>query len=233
MVNAASTLQPTFNDILHIPAASSRPTSIYKALPSPPRSHFLSSPDLPAELPGSILQDNHGFPSCAVAEGLVIVRPASQNIRRSTSPPERDIDYEDNFSTLITLFPDPINHAKSVPDLGQQFRDMRSVRSSTALSSSTISMPSPLRTQHKKPMSQTSSRRSSRTENVKSSTLADSNLTACSTSTVGGYNDNSTRARNLTNQTLQPPSLNPEGQVWNGNAEYRENHRSEVSTVCF
>jgi hypothetical protein len=235
MVNAASTLQTAFNDMLRTPAADSRPTSIYKVktLPSPPRSIYLSSPDLPAELPGSILQDNHGFPPCVVAEEPVFVRPVSQNIRRSTLPLNRDIDYEDNFSTLITLFPDPLSHSKSVPDLGLQFREMRSVRSSTTLSSNSVSKPSPLRTQHNKPLSETFSRSSSRAEVVEPLTSADIKLLASSTSAAGGHHDSSARARTLTNQTLQLASLSPEGPVWDGNTEHRESRRSEVSTVCF
>jgi hypothetical protein len=236
MVNAASTLQTAFTGMLRTPVAGSRPTSIYKvkALPSPPHSIYLSSPDLPAELPGSILQDNHGFPPRAVADELVFVRPVSQNVRRSTLPLNRDIDYEDNFSTLIALFPDPLSHSKSVPDLGQQFREMRSVRSSTALSSISVSKPSPLRTQHKTPpLSERSSRSSSRAEVVEPLTLADVKLLTCSTSTAGGHHDDSARVRIVTNQTSQPASLSPEAPVWDGNAEDCESRRSEVSTVCF
>jgi hypothetical protein len=161
------------------------------------------------------------------------VRPVSQNIRRSTLPPTRDIDYEDNFSTLITLFPEPLSHSRSVPDLGQQYREMRSVRSSTALSSSSVSMPSPLRTQHKTPPSKIPSEGSSRVEVVEPLTSADSKLLACSTSAAGGRHDNSARAQIPTNQTLQPASLSPEGPVRDGNAVHRESRRSEVSTVCF
>jgi hypothetical protein len=224
--------------MLHSPSACSRPTSFYKALPSPPRSIFLSSPDLPAELPGSILQDNHGFPTCAVAEDLAIGCAASsispsgvQHLfRRSTDSPNRDVDFEDNFSTLITLFPEPSIHSKSVPDLGQQFREMRSVRSSTALSSTSVSRPSQLGSQHNKPLSAISSQRSSKTARVKSPTSADGKLTVHSTLTVA---HDSATARTPTDQTLQPESLNPEFQVWNGNAEFPDIRREEVSTICF
>jgi hypothetical protein len=212
------------------PAACSQPTSISQAPPSPSLSVFLSSPDLPAELPGSILQDNHGFPTCAVAEDLAIVRPASQDIRRSTGPPIRDVEYEDNFDTLITLFPEPVIHSKSVPDLGQQFREMRSVRSSAALSTSNMPKPSPLGTQHEESRSATSSRRSSKNEPVKSPMSADGKLAVYSTPAVG---HNSARARPLANQTLHPESLYQRDQVWNDNADNREIRRSEVSTICF
>jgi hypothetical protein len=213
------------------PAACSRPTSISQAPPSPPRSAFPSSPDLPAELPGSILQENHGFPTCVVAEDLATVHPTSQNVRRSTGPLIRDVDYEDNFATLITLFPEPLIHSKSVPDLGQQFKEMRSVRSSAALGSSTVPKPSPLGTQHETPLSATSSRRSSKTEPVRSPTSADGKLAVYSTLTVG--HNNSARAPPFTNQTLHPGSLNPEGHVRHSNAENREIRRGDVSTVCF
>jgi hypothetical protein len=159
------------------------------------------------------------------------VRPASQNVRRSTGPLIRDVDYEDNFATLITLFPEPLVHWKSVPDLGQQYREMRSVRSSAALSTSTVPKPSPLGTQHEKPLSATSSRRSSKTEPVRSPTSADGKLAVSSTLTVG-HND-SARAQPLTSPTLHPESLNPEGHVRKSNAENREIRRRDVSTVCF
>lgn len=60
------------NDMLRSPALTAticpRTATIHKPLPSRPRSQSLpATPDLPAELPGSILQENQGLPTSPVA----------------------------------------------------------------------------------------------------------------------------------------------------------------------
>ncbi|KAF2018372.1 hypothetical protein BU24DRAFT_491344 [Aaosphaeria arxii CBS 175.79] len=71
-VNSATNLLAVVNDMLRSPALSAslcpRSAEIHKPLPSRPRSVSLpSTPDLPVELPGSILLDNQGLPSAPVA----------------------------------------------------------------------------------------------------------------------------------------------------------------------
>ncbi|KAF2000477.1 hypothetical protein P154DRAFT_576153 [Amniculicola lignicola CBS 123094] len=72
LVNSASNLLAVVNDMLRSPALGAtlcpQSASIHKPLPSRPRSVSLpSSPNLPVELPGSILLENQGLPSSPVA----------------------------------------------------------------------------------------------------------------------------------------------------------------------
>ncbi|KAF2242024.1 hypothetical protein BU26DRAFT_163920 [Trematosphaeria pertusa] len=75
LVHSASNLLAVVNDMLRSPALSATvcprsSASIHKPLPSRPRSVSLpSTPDLPAELPGSILLENQGFPSSQPVAG--------------------------------------------------------------------------------------------------------------------------------------------------------------------
>jgi hypothetical protein len=225
MTSAASTLQAALNDILRSPAPCSatfpRPASIHKPLPLRPRSASLpSTADLPAELPGSILQENQGFPPEVTPGDLVTARPVSQNIRRSTQPIVRSPEDDEGFSALLNLFPEPLLHVRSVPDLNDRHSEMRSIRSGNALNSATASKPSPLRTQEQKTRSETTSRRRSRSD------LASPFSTVAKSST-GRSGDDPIRAHVRISKTLQPSPFTPEGQAWS------ENRRSEVSTICF
>lgn len=226
MVNAASTLQAALNDILRSPPPCSatfpRPLSVHKPLPLRPRSTSLpSTPDLPAELPGSILQENQGFPPEATPGDLVTVRPISQNIWRSTHPLVESPEDEEDFSALLNLFPEPLLHARSVPSLSDRHSEMRSVRSGNALNSAAASKPGPLRVKYQKSSSETNSRRHSRSD------LAASPFSMDAKSSAGGNGDNFIRPRVRTSKTLQPSPFILEGQAWS------ENCRSEVSTICF
>ncbi|KAL5113496.1 hypothetical protein ACEQ8H_008632 [Pleosporales sp. CAS-2024a] len=107
-----------------------RPLSIHKPLPGRPRSLSLpSTTDLPVELPGSILQENQGFPI-----DLVPDQP----------PSPMEIQDQEDLSTLLHLFPAPLLHAKSVPEFAAPSTDMRSVGSGNALNSSLAPTPGPL-----------------------------------------------------------------------------------------
>jgi hypothetical protein len=231
MVNAAATLQAALNDILRSPvpcsAADIRPPSIYKPLPGRPRSLSLPSiVDLPVELPGSILQENQGFPSNVVPESPATGRPVSQNIRRSTHPALNDLEDEEDFSALLSQFPEPLVHAKSVPNFGNSGDEMRSSRSGNALNSSTVSKPSPLRIQHKKSLSETNPRRRSRSDHMASPLSTDASMSG----PVGNTNY-SARTRVGTCKTLQPSPFILEEQGRDDGL--RERRRIEVSTVCF
>jgi len=228
MVNAASTLQAALNDILRSPAPCSatdpRPTSVYQPLPGRPRSISLPSiADLPVELPGSILQENQGFPSDVVPETISIGCPHSQNIRRSTHPNVSDLEDAEEFSALLKLFPEPV-HDTIVPGSTPQ-SEMRSVHSDKASSPSLMSQPKPLRIQHKRSVSEKASRRRSRSELVPSSVSMDVSLleSACATS-------RSARTRVATGKTLQPSPFISEGQTWDN--EYQKGRGSEVSLFC-
>jgi hypothetical protein len=226
MTSAASTLQAALNDILRSPAPCSAtfpiPASIHKPLPHRPRSASLpSTADLPAELPGSILQENQGFPPEVTTGDLVTARPISQNIRRSTHPVVRSPEDDEGFSALLDLFPEPLLHVRSVPDLSDRHSEMRSIRSGNALNSATVSKPSPLRIQHQKSRSETSPRRRSRSD------LASSTFSTDAKSSTGRSGDDPIRAHVRISKTLQPSPFIPEGQAWS------ENRRSEVSTICF
>jgi hypothetical protein len=238
-VDAVSSLQPAVNDTTHSPvpcaAAYSRPASLLKPLPSRPRSVSLpSTQDLPAELPGSILLENQGFPLRAVVDELVDACPISHHIQTNAFALDNDKDVEDEeeFSTLLNLFPEPLIHAKSVPDLGHQRSEMRSARSGNALNSTNVAKPSPLRVQHKNSPSNTRDQRHSRHSLVASPRSADSMSTASATTAL---RDNHTLARvqACTTKTLQPAPLVLREKASIGNSEGRESHRSEVSTTCF
>lgn len=86
--------------------------SIHKPLPSRPRSVSLpSTPDLPAELPGSILLENQGFPSS---------QPVAGSATRSTM---RSVRSGNSLSSNATAKPSPSKvslHKKSLSEANLQ-----------------------------------------------------------------------------------------------------------------
>jgi hypothetical protein len=236
--NAASTLQAALSDLLRSPSpyatAHPRSASLLKPLPTRPRSFSLpSTPDLPAELPGSILLENQGFESFDPIESLAPIRPVSQNIRRSTHPVVKKISDEEDFSVLLSLFPEPLVHAKSVPDFLHSHSEMRSSSSGDPLSPGFVSKPSPLRVHHNKSLSGTNSRRHSRSDLALSNSSGNTKFEACSSPAGGQNSDISTITQRDASKTLQSSPLILEGQAWNKSAEHRVSRRSEVSTICF
>jgi hypothetical protein len=170
-------------------------TSIQKPLPSRPRSASVPSTlELPAELPGSLLLENQGFPSCEIP---VPAWPSTQTFRRESHPPDKHFDDERDSLDLLNLVPAPLTHASSVPDLSVRHNTMRSVRSGNAFNSSTAAKPSPLKVQHKKSLSETGSRRRSNPNLVTSALSTNSKFTICSPSisTIRDSSNDPTRAR--------------------------------------
>ncbi|XPS68228.1 hypothetical protein M3J07_000513 [Ascochyta lentis] len=158
-VSSTSNLMAIFNDMLRSPsfgaAAFPRSASVHKPLPTRPRSSSMpSTPDLPVELPGSLLQQNQGFPYFETPD-FVLSRPTSQNVRRGTHPPDRCAGDEGDVLDLLHLFPEPLNHSRSVPSLksGYQESAMKSSRSGTAPNASAITKPNSHRVYHRKALS--------------------------------------------------------------------------------
>ncbi|KAH6637388.1 hypothetical protein C7974DRAFT_389411 [Boeremia exigua] len=157
LVSSSSNLMAIFNDMLRSPTLSAsacpRSASVHKPLPTRPRSSSLpSTPDLPVELPGSLLQQNQGFPYFDIQDP-VPSRPTSQNVRRGTHPPEGHFEDEGDVVDLLHLFPEPLNHSKSVPSLKAGYREgaMKSSRAGAASSAHTNSKPHIV--QHRKALS--------------------------------------------------------------------------------
>lgn len=215
-------------------AACTGTLPLQKPLPSRPRSISApSTPDLPAELPGSLLQDNQGFPASSSAICAVPSRPTSQTIRRVTHPPDKAFEDEGGPLDLLNLVPEPLTHVKSVPNMSARHSTMRSVRSGNALNSSVVAKPSPLKVQHKKSLSDTSSRRYLKPNQVNSPTSTSGKLTTCSVSTSGDSSDNTNKAHTSATQVLQPSPLIVEGDSRKHDREERKLVRNEVSAICF
>lgn len=229
LTNAASNLQSAFNDMLRSPApgltACTRPGSIHKPLPGRPRSFSLpSSPGLPAELPGSILQENQGFPLCVTVDDSA-VRPVSQSVRRTSQPPDKCIEKEGDFLDILDLFPLPFSHSGTVVAPGHEQGEMKSVRTGKALNAQSNTV----KVQLRQSLNDAGLQRASSPNPVASP----SSTATCSASTIEESSSISAKARIGVGKLLQPSLLNTKDQGWNSSTEKRESHRSEVSTVCF
>ena len=128
-ISSASNLMAIFNDMLRSPTlnagASLKPFSVHNTSPARPRSASAPwTPDLPVELPGSLLQQNRGYdyPYFETPD-FRLSRPTSQNIRRGTHPPENQPEDEGDVLDLLHLFPEPLNHSRSVPSMHAEYRD--------------------------------------------------------------------------------------------------------------
>ncbi|KAF1838000.1 hypothetical protein BDW02DRAFT_68353 [Decorospora gaudefroyi] len=234
LVSAANSLQAVFNDMLRSPvpsaAACSRSTSVQKPLPSRPRSASVpSTPELPVELPGSLLLENQGFPSCTTP---VSSRPVTQIFRRETHPFDKHAEVEIDPLDPPNFTPAPLTHARSVPDLSVRHSTMRSVRSGNALNTSTTPKPSPLKVQHKKSLSDTSSRRRSKPNLVSSPLSFDSRSAKCSrtVSTTKDSRSDPVGAQVDGGRPLQPAPLLTEERSRNPNWGGRRNYREEVGS---
>jgi hypothetical protein len=237
MVDAASTLQPAVHDIMHSPvpcaAAYSRPASVLKPLPSRPRSLSLpSTPDLPAELPGSILLENQGFPPYTVISEFLDVLPVSHKLHGNTHSLSQDGDDEEELSTLLNLFPNPLIHSTSIADLNYQHSEMRSTRSGNALNATTVAKPSPFRVQHPSSSNTKKGQRQSRHSLVVSPLSTGRNIaTSTTTTSRNSHSFVGTQAGTTKSGRLAP--LSQEDQAWTSNAENRESPQCEVSTIYF
>ncbi|KAF2851212.1 hypothetical protein T440DRAFT_467942 [Plenodomus tracheiphilus IPT5] len=164
--SAASNLQAAFNDMLHSPAPGdagrARSASIQKPLPSRPRSVSLpTTPELPAELPGSILLENQGYPSEYTPLISWKVPQIPGTTSRDTCAADRYFSQECRLDRL-SLIPEPLTHTKSVPNLNMRRSTMSNVHSRATLTSSDPTVPSPSSVQHERIRSETSARRYSR-----------------------------------------------------------------------
>lgn len=146
LVSAATSLQTALNDLLRSPVSStsafSRSTSVQKPLPSHPRSASVSSiAELPAELPGSLLLANQGFPSCTTP---IPVRPITHICRRESHPPDKCLDYETVSLDALNIFSAPLIHTRSVPELRSRYSTMRHIRSSNVFNHGAAATATPL-----------------------------------------------------------------------------------------
>lgn len=225
-VSSTSNLMSIFNDMLRSPTLSTsahpRSASIHKPLPTRPRSASVSSsPDLPVELPGSLLQDNQGFPYVDTPD-IAPSRPTSQNIRRGTHPPDRCPEDESDFFDLLRLFPEPLSHSKSVPSLHAGYRDgvMKSSRVGSAVNTSASKSKSH-RVHHRKALS-----------DIEWQTVADAapsidNNADVSSTTAAQENGGS----DFKTRMGSPMSIDP---TFSDNSfERRASRRDDVSTACF
>ncbi|KAH7085521.1 hypothetical protein BKA63DRAFT_499767 [Paraphoma chrysanthemicola] len=225
LVSAASNFQGVFNDMLRSPApflaACPRSASLLKPLPKRPRSLSLpSTPDSPAELPGSILQENQGFPpslSCQDFAPTSVPTETSQGAAPLSSKSSED---GESLCNLLDLFPEPLAHARSVPDLGRRESEMRSIRTGNALNPNAPVKPSPSTIHHKKSLSETSARRRSKSELLASPSASESKIPSSPVPAAGNGKDSSSRTR--ARRLLQPAPLIPEGQTWNERSEHSE-----------
>src|SRR5690242_3151787 len=156
LLSSTSNLMAIFNDMLRSPALSAGPwprsASVHKPLSTRPRSNSVpASPDLPVELPGSLLQRNQGFPYIETQDfALAPSRPVSQNVRRGTHPPDRYPEDEGDIIDLLHLFPEPLNHSKSVPSLNTDYRESAMKSSRVEVSSTSANRSQPHRVHQRK-----------------------------------------------------------------------------------
>lgn len=227
-VSSTSNLMAIFNDMLRSPASSvgawPRSASVHKPLPTRPRSASDSSTqDLPAELPGSLLQHNQGYPYFGTVT-LPQSRPTSQNTRRGTHPPDRCPEDEGDVFHLLHLFPEPLNHTKSVPSLHTQYRDGAMNHSWTGpAASASASNPRPPRAHYRKALSSIEWQSAADSDPVRDSKVA--------VQDDGGRDLK--RIRMDSNAMQQPSPMLFEPALSENSFERRASCRDDVSTTCF
>ncbi|KAF2870981.1 hypothetical protein BDV95DRAFT_573005 [Massariosphaeria phaeospora] len=122
LVNSASNLLAVFNDLLRSPPSSATvcpgSASIHKPLPSRPRSMSLpSTPDLPAELPGSLLLEDQELPGSILLENQGLpLSPGPGSATRDTMRPVRS----GNSLSLSSNFAAKPQHKKSLSETSLQ-----------------------------------------------------------------------------------------------------------------
>lgn len=229
LVNAASNLQAAFSDMLRSPGLGGVVTlkspSIQKPLPGRTRStSALSSPELPAELPGSLLLHNQGFPCPSSPSTAPSSRPTSWIVRRESHPPDKQLEKTEGFLDLSRLFPATLTHARIVPDLTSRHSTMRSVRSGTALNAGVAAEPAPFKIQYQQSLSQKNLRRRSGQDLTSPPLYAGSKYENVGTSKTTNVDLNVASRRS---------SINGQDPTKSRNAEKRRSHRNEVSANCF
>jgi hypothetical protein len=212
--------------MLRLPSPSAaRSPSLQKPLPTPPCSAF---PELPAELPGSLLLENQGFPSGTTP---VSARPITQIFRQEIQSPYQHFKIETDRLDLLNLVPDQLLHARSVPDLRSRLTKMRSVRSSNALDSSTVAQSGPLKIQHEESLSETTLRRRSKQSLLTSPLSTD--ISSAMASRTRGHSNDLNRARANARRVSRQASRIREERPRNQDPEKRRSYRNEVSVISF
>lgn len=222
-----------FNDMLRSPASSvgwPRSASIHKALPTRPRSTSdPSTPDLPVELPGSLLQYNQGYPSPDTPY-LSPGRPISWNIRRGTHPPDKCAEHEGDVLDLLHLFPEPLSHSKSVPGLHEDYQGGAMMPSHTSSAAKTSSRKSSSTRYHQR----------GALSSIEWMSAVDSRPVHDSTAALApqtAVQDHSLRESGKplmeSNRIQQPFPMSIEPTISNYSSEGRASRRDDVSTTCF
>jgi hypothetical protein len=154
LASSSSNLFAIFNDMLRSPASGAtaypQSASVHKPSPARPRSLSLPSSPGPIELPGSILQDNQGYPENHTAAHSTTNHPVSYTIQPEAHPSDTHVEDDHDPTYLLELLPRPLNHAKSVPSLVSQYSTMRSAPGGgRAASAGTATMPNPMKARHR------------------------------------------------------------------------------------
>jgi hypothetical protein len=235
LAHAASNLQAVFNGILRSPSpianAYTIPTSPHEPRSGQPRPVSLPpTPDLPAELPGSILLENQGFPCIVdVQEEPALIHQTSGTSPTATYTPDDSLEEGVTADDLFPSLFEQLNHARSVPNLSERYTEPKSVRSRYSLNFAT--QPGHLKMQRKKHINDLYSRKSSRHSSMKSPTPADGKPSVCPTTTIAESGGESSNGRTTMGKEHSPTVA----QKRTGMRHYEqpERCRSEVCAVCF
>lgn len=235
-ISSASNLMSIFNDMLRSPGMSagacSKSASAHNVSPVRPRSASMpATPELPTELPGSLLQHNQGYPYPDNPE-FTSSRPISQNVRRGTHPPNARVEDEGDIFDILHLFPEPLNHSKSVPSLNAEYRQgaMKSSRIGPAASVNNNKSQAS-RAHHRRGLSETEWYVSNDT-----SAPPHSGTDATGSPSNVSYRHPSNGLARPRVDYGELPQLSPktfEASSQIRAAERRSNRRDDVSTICF
>ncbi|KAI8939497.1 hypothetical protein NX059_003268 [Plenodomus lindquistii] len=194
--------------------------SLQKPLPSRPRSVSLpTTPELPAELPGSLLLDNQGYPSDYAPQEPWTITQATQTTSSDICAENRDANQKIQLKHSY-LVPESLTHAKSVPNLNVQHRPMNHVQSWAALDSATTSASSPINAQHRRHRSETSRRQNSRLDLGPFPVAREKNR----------RRDAPTSGTTAVKVT-ESPQPSSEGAVWDLSTEIRQDSRKNASRI--
>jgi hypothetical protein len=148
-------------------AADPQPALVHNPPPTRPRSLSLPSSPGPIELPGSILQDNQGYPESHTPAPSATSHPVAYHTQQDIQPPDRLVEDDDDPTYLLELLPRPLNHAKSVPSLVSQYSTMRPTHNGTrAASSGTAPTSNPMKMRHGESRTSAVSERTGRRDDV-------------------------------------------------------------------
>lgn len=196
--------------------ACSRSASIEKPLPSRPRSASVPSiAELPAELPGSLLLENQGFPSCTTP---VSVQPTIQLFRRESHPPDKRLSHGSTCLNALDLVPSPLNHTRSVPELSSRYSIMRNVPIGDALDSRVMAQAGLPAALDDKCLNKTGMRRRSRPDLITALSAMDGKV---STNRSGRHG--SSQMRQVQEKKVRDRDTE----------KRRRSSQNEVSAVCF